>query len=121
MLFRSSWSGPCKDNYAHGQGKLTWFINGVKKDIYEGSMVRGWAEGNGKLTRKDGVYEGEWKHSLQNGQGRYQHEDGSWYEGSWQDGHPHGHGQMQTPEGKLFSGTWYHGEYEDERAPSNRT
>jgi len=116
-----SWNGPCKDNFAHGQGKLIWYMNGVQKEVYEGSMVRGWAEGKGKLTRNDGVYAGEWKNSLQEGKGRYEHEDGSWYEGAWSEGKPHGHGQMRTPDGKLFSGTWYHGEYEDERAPSNRT
>ena len=115
-----SWSGPCKDGFAHGQGKLIWYIDGDKKETYEGSMVRGWAEGKGKLTRSDGVYEGEWKHSLQNGQGHYLHEDGSWYQGSWQNGHPHGHGQMRTPDGRIFSGTWHHGEFEDERAPADR-
>jgi hypothetical protein len=56
-----SWSGPCKDNFAHGQGKLTWYMKGVQKEVYEGNMVRGWAEGKGKLTRRDGVYTGDWK------------------------------------------------------------
>ena len=115
------WNGPCKKSFAHGKGKLTWYIDGEKKQVYEGQMVQGWAEGKGKLTRKDGVYEGDWKHSLQNGYGHYAHEDGSWYVGDWLDGHPHGHGQMRTPDGRLFSGNWFHGEYENERAPLDRT
>jgi len=57
---------------------------------------------------------------LQNGKGRYQHEDGTWYQGGWKDGKPHGHGQMLTPEGKIFSGTWYDGYYEDEQPAENR-
>ena len=116
-----NWSGACKKGFANGRGKLIWFLDGQITGVYEGQMVDGWAEGQGKLTRKDGVYTGEWKNSLQNGKGHYKHDDGSWYEGAWKDGHPHGHGQMLTPEGKLFSGTWYHGEYEDERAPNNRS
>jgi hypothetical protein len=115
-----TWSGPCHQGLADGVGKLTWLINGEVTDVYEGQLVKGWAEGQGKLTRKDGVYTGEWKHSLQNGKGRYQHEDGTWYQGGWKDGKPHGHGQMLTPEGKIFSGTWYDGYYEDEQPPENR-
>ncbi len=115
-----SWTGACEQGLANGEGKLTWLINGVVTDTYEGQLVKGWAEGEGKLTRKDGVYTGEWKNSLQNGKGRYQHEDGTWYQGGWKDGKPHGHGQMLTPEGKIFSGTWYDGYYEDEQPAENR-
>ncbi len=114
------WSGGCKEGYADGAGTLTWFIKGRKTDVYEGSMVRGWAEGRGKLTRKDGVYTGEWKKSLQHGRGRYEHQDGSWYEGGWKDGQPHGHGQMRTPDGRMFSGTWHDGQFEDEGPAGNR-
>ena len=115
-----SWTGACEQGLANGEGKLTWLINGIVTDTYEGQLVKGWAEGEGKLTRKDGVYTGEWKNSLQNGKGRYQHEDGTWYQGGWKDGKPHGHGQMLTPEGKIFSGTWYDGYYEDEQPAENR-
>jgi len=115
------WVGACEQGYANGQGTLTWLINGEITDVYEGQLVKGWAEGEGKLTRKTGVYTGEWKNSLQNGKGRYQHEDGTWYQGGWKDGKPHGHGQMLTPEGKIFSGTWYDGYYEDEQIPDNRS
>ena len=115
------WTGACEQGFASGQGTLTWKINGETTDVYEGPLVKGWAEGEGKLTRKTGVYTGEWKNSLQNGKGRYQHEDGTWYQGGWKDGKPHGHGQMLTPEGKIFSGTWYDGYYEDEQIPDNRS
>ena len=73
-----NWTGACEQGLATGEGKLTWLINGIVTDTYEGQLVKGWAEGEGKLTRKDGVYTGEWKNSLQNGKGRYQHEDGTW-------------------------------------------
>ena len=60
-----NWTGACEQGLATGEGKLTWLINGIVTDTYEGQLVKGWAEGEGKLTRKDGVYTGEWKNSLQ--------------------------------------------------------
>ena len=55
-----NWSGACKKGKAHGRGKLIWFLDSQIIGVYEGQMVDGWAEGQGKLTRKDGVYTGEW-------------------------------------------------------------
>tara|TARA_S200000501_G_scaffold369660_1_gene409494 strand:+ start:2005 stop:2505 length:501 start_codon:yes stop_codon:yes gene_type:complete len=110
-----TWTGKCDNYLANGQGKLTWKIKGKVTNVYEGNMVKGWAEGKGTLTRETGVYKGEWKQSLQHGKGHYKHYDGSWYDGYWKEGHPHGHGQMLTPDGRLISGTWYDGVYEDEK------
>jgi hypothetical protein len=115
------WTGPCDQQLANGQGKLTWYLNGEVTDVYEGPLVQGWAQGLGKLSRKDGVYLGDWKNSLQHGNGRYQHQNGAWYQGQWKEGKPHGLGKMLTPEGKVFSGTWYEGVFEGEQDEDNRS
>lgn len=116
-----TWSGDCKDGFANGEGVLTWFVKGVKTEVYEGMMADGYAEGRGRLRRPSGVYVGEWKKSLQDGKGRYEDADGSWYQGEWSAGSPHGRGQMFTPDGKLLNGYWNNGEYEEEGAMPGRT
>ena len=116
-----TWSGECEKGYASGEGTLTWFRNGIKTEIYEGMMVEGYAEGRGQLKRAGSRYVGEWKHSLQDGRGRYEDADGSWYQGEWSEGQPHGRGQMMTPDGQLLRGYWNKGEFEDEGAMPHRT
>lgn len=115
------WTGGCKDGLAEGSGTLTWFTDGVKMEVFEGSMVAGYAEGKGKLARRNGKYVGEWKKSLQHGKGRYEHEDGSWYQGEWKDGSPHGKGQMLMPDGRLLKGYWHEGEFQDAGAMPGQT
>ena len=116
-----SWSGGCERGLANGEGTLTWFVNGVRTEVYEGMMVDGYAEGRGRLRSAGGSYLGEWKRSLQHGRGRYDDADGSWYQGEWSDGQPHGRGQMMTPDGQLLRGYWNKGEFEDEGAMPGRT
>lgn len=116
-----SWSGECRNGLANGEGTLTWFESGVKTEVYEGTMVDGYAEGRGTLRRGGSAYVGEFKQSLQHGRGRYEDADGSWYSGEWSEGVPHGRGQMLTPDGKLLKGFWNKGEYEDEGAMPSRT
>lgn len=116
------WSGECKNGFANGQGVLEWFMDGKPLDVFEGTLELGWAEGKGTLIREGGRYEGGWKRSMQDGQGRYDNADGSWYEGEWKEGQPHGRGQYQTPDGRLFSGTWTDGVYDgDMEYNPNRT
>lgn len=115
------WNGDCANGLANGEGTLSWFMKGIKTEIYEGMMVDGYAEGRGKLRSRGGVYVGEWKKSLQHGRGRYDDEDGSWYQGEWSDGQPHGRGQMLTPDGQLLRGDWNKGEFEEEGAMPSHT
>jgi hypothetical protein len=107
-----TWSGPCKDGFANGQGAVQWYLNGKEDDRYEGQVNMGWAEGHGVLTKVDGgKYDGDWKHSVQDGNGRYDAPDGSFYEGQWKNGKPHGQGQYRRPDGKVFIGEWVDGVY----------
>lgn len=116
-----TWSGECKNGFAHGEGTLTWFEKGVKVETYNGTMVKGYAEGRGRLVRGSGVYVGEWLKSQQHGKGRFEDADGSWYQGEWQEGQPHGRGQMLTPDGQLLKGYWNKGEFEEAGAMPGRT
>jgi hypothetical protein len=113
-----TWSGECKNGFAHGEGVLQWFVNGKADDRYEGNLASGWAEGQGVLTKADGTkYAGNWKDSMQSGTGRLDWPDGSWYEGQWRAGKPHGQGQYRRPDGKMFLGEWVDGEYEGDLDP----
>jgi hypothetical protein len=126
-----TWSGPCKDGYADGEGVVQWFLDGKEDDRYEGHVSMGWAEGHGVLTKVEGgKYDGDWKHSVQEGSGRYDAPDGSFYEGQWRNGKPHGQGQYRRPDGKVFIGEWVDGVYapdmerqqDDDEAPDpNKT
>lgn len=117
-----TWSGECSNGLADGEGVMQWFIDGKPLDRYEGSLKDGWAEGKGMLVREGGRYVGEWKHSLQDGNGRYDAPDGSWYEGQWKEGQPHGSGRYQLPDGRVITGTWvdgvYQGDMEDNEDPN---
>jgi hypothetical protein len=108
-----TWSGECKNGFAHGEGVLQWFLNGKPDDRYEGNLLMGWAQGKGVLIKPDGAkYAGDWKDSMQHGSGRLEWPDGSWYDGDWKAGKPHGHGQYRRPDGKMFMGEWVDGEFE---------
>jgi hypothetical protein len=107
-----TWSGGCKNGLADGEGMMEWFINGKPLDKFEGMLKDGWAEGKGTLIREGGRYAGDWKHSLQDGNGRFDAPDGSWYEGEWKEGQPHGSGKYQTPDGRVVTGTWEDGVFQ---------
>ena len=112
------WGGECRNEFAHGEGVLQWYLNGREDDRYTGNLNMGWAEGHGVLVQRDGgKYDGQWKNSSQDGSGRYDAPDGSWYEGQWKMGKPHGHGQYRRPDGKTFVGEWIDGVYEDDLEP----
>ena len=56
-----TWSGPCKDGYASGQGTLRWSVNGRLDAEFEGRYENGKRNGHGVLTTADGRrIEGEW-------------------------------------------------------------
>lgn len=113
-----TWSGPCKDGFADGDGVLTFYLAGKQHSRYEGTLKQGWAEGRGVLQLPDGSkYRGEWVRSAENGTGRRDWPDGSWYEGGWKDGRPDGQGQFRRADGKSFVGEWVDGVYEGDEEP----
>jgi MORN repeat len=56
-----TWSGPCKDGYASGQGVLRWTLNGKPDVEYEGQYENGKRHGHGVLKTPEGRrIEGDW-------------------------------------------------------------
>lgn len=106
-----TWSGKCRDGFADGEGVLEWYIGGLMEERYEGTLSRGWAEGVGTFTSRQGVrYQGQWKKSMQDGKGVSKSPDGSMYEGEWRAGKPHGRGTYRSPDGETIDGEWENGE-----------
>ena len=116
-----SWTGQCVNQFADGKGVLTWYLNGEVADVFDGQLVQGWAQGMGRLIRKNGIYIGEWKDSLQDGTGTQHMYNNTWYQGQWKQGKPHGQGKVKTLEGKVFSGTWNEGVFVGEQEQDNRS
>lgn len=114
-----------------GRGRVEW-NNG---DVFDGTLVRGKAEGRGAMSwRKTGSrYEGDWRNDLQNGRGTMVFGDGTRYEGDFVDGHltgrgrydyvgigehyegdvadgkPHGRGTYTWKSGDRYEGEWRDG------------
>lgn len=44
--------------------------------------------------KNDGVYEGEWKNAMRDGQGKYVWPDRSFYEGDWVEDKANGFGKL---------------------------
>lgn len=116
-----TWTGQCINQLADGKGVLTWYLNGEVADVFDGQLVQGMAQGMGRLIRKNGIYIGEWKDSLQDGMGTQHMYNDTWYQGQWKQGKPHGQGKVKTLEGKVFSGTWNEGVFVGEQDQDNRS
>ena len=60
-----TWSGPCTDGFASGQGHLRWTVNGKLDAEFDGSYENGKRNGHGVLTTADGRrIEGEWRNDV---------------------------------------------------------
>lgn len=80
---------------------------------YQGQMVNGLKDGQGKLWSDQTEYEGEWQADMQHGHGRQTWTDGRLYEGQYDSGRFSGTGRMvwQRDEGSLV----YEGHYKDDQ------
>lgn len=125
---RATWSGPCKDGFADGNGTLVWYskeqetvryegdvragrLHGQIYSIdrygsqYEGSYVRGKREGKGIWVAQDGTrYDGEFSASRFHGAGTIAYADGGRYSGQWKNGQFHGKGKAEYLGGVVFDG-----------------
>jgi hypothetical protein len=92
-----------------GRGRVEW-NNG---DVFNGTLVRGKAEGRGTMSwrRTGSRYEGDWRNDLQNGRGLMVFGDGTRYEGDFVDGHLTGRGRYDY----VAIGEHYEGEVADGR------
>jgi len=85
--------------------------------VYEGEMVGGKQEGEGKQVYPGGDwYEGRWRDGVPDGRGRLRYANGGMFEGMWRDGVPCGPGVLDLTEqgGVRVDGRWSNGKLEDE-------
>ncbi len=82
-----TWSGGCIDNYADGEGTLTWFENKNIVAVYTGQMQKGYVTGKGKYIYEGwGSSEGNFVNGTLQGQGRMLMLNGGKLEGNFVDG-----------------------------------
>ncbi len=135
-----TWSGSCKDGYAHGSGTLIWRYSADgerREETYAGDLRKGklhghgvfvwpngdrfeghWeddkANGYGVATWADGArYEGGWHADKRHGYGVYLDANGGRYEGGWKDNKPNGTGVWHGRDGDTFGGTWTNGCFDE--------
>jgi len=73
-------------------------------------VVIGEKQGQGSLTHKDCVYEGEFYNGLFNGAGKMTFANGDVFDGNWKDGLKHGKGELRQKNGKTYKGLYKNGE-----------
>lgn len=126
---RGTWSGPCADGYASGNGVLQWYRDDQPVGGYQGTLERGQPHGHGEYFMNDGgTYKGEFSHGRRSGKGvltfakggvltaqfdgehvtgdvDYTWPDGQHYHGAWNGG-PNGTGTMSYASGGSLTGDW---------------
>ena len=119
--------------------KLNYGIVKRGSTIYQGYVIDGKRQGNGKMRDSIGnIYEGTWRNdtlisgtctdSIGNryigffnqdaqpqGYGVYQSKDGTYYEGNWINGKRDGFGVAIAANNELKVGEWHHGHFHGER------
>ena len=101
----ATWSGPCVEGRAQGQGILEWFRDGRLTIRYSGQMEGGLITGRGEMTEYGSRYEGTWKDGeLREGVATYpggHRYSGKWDRGDWT------RGVLTVPGGYRFEDRWY--------------
>ena len=101
----ATWTGPCVEGRAQGEGVLEWFRDGRLTIRYSGHMEGGRITGRGELTEYGNRYVGSWKDgdlregvAIYPGGHRY---SGKWDRGDWT------RGVLTVPGGYRFEERWY--------------
>lgn len=107
----AKWTGPCKDGYADGEGKLQWSRLGKVESSYEGPMQRGRYHGVGYTSSvTNEQYEGHFVEGEREGFGIAVSEIGDRYDGHWKAGQMEGTGKMVYALGGSYEGEWRGGQ-----------
>ena len=105
-----SWSGPCKDGYAEGNGTLEWVDAASKHYRLEAEFVGGRVPGEGTLHMPDGsVYTGTLSNGVPDGQGFFSTADGTQYEGTFRMGKAEGMAEAFYANGNEYKGQFRNG------------
>jgi hypothetical protein len=129
----ASWFGACVRGFAEGPGRVQWYVDGSRTDLYEGDMRSGLMDGKGTYTWRNGDryigdfrankrhgqgvlifyngdrYEGDFRDGRQSGSGTYTWSGGNRYKGEFADGRPEGQGVFAFSAGGAFEGQWKNG------------
>lgn len=104
----ATWTGPCVEGRAQGQGVLEWYRDGVLAVRYSGQMEGGRITGQGELTQSGIRYDGAWNDDeLREGIATYP--DGRRYSGKWDRGRWI-RGVLTAPGGYRLEERWYEGQ-----------
>src|ERR1700744_4151107 len=124
-----TWSGPCIDGFAGGEGVLQWIVNGEPGTRLEGTFVGGKANGKGTKYQMGGTvegnfvdgrplghvvmtwangdkYEGDYATDGRTGKGVLTRANGDRYEGDFVNSKWTGHGKFTNADGAVYDGGW---------------
>ena len=108
--------GQAKDNFYHGEGRLT----SKKGDVIVGEFINGLPDGPISASMSDGEkYVGQMKEGEYDGYGELTRADGTKYAGFFKGGGYHGKGTLVTAKGEKFVGEFKDGEYVSTQAKQN--
>lgn len=106
-----TWSGDCRDGFAHGPGTIGWFRDGAPNGRYEGMVAAGRIVGEGTAHYPSGNhYTGQFRDGQPEGHGTLYFADGRRYVGLWRAGRPEGEGLMFAADGRATPQRWQAGE-----------
>ncbi len=109
----ASWTGPCEDGRAAGDGVLSWFESGRLLGRYEGMMHAGKLDGHGILhyRTKAGFdrFEGDFREGEPHGHVIYARAKGDRFEGDMVAGEIAGSGVHTAANGDRYEGTFEKG------------
>lgn len=99
------WEGPVQEGKAHGQGRLTRYVDGQQDYLFEGSCQQGIPTGKGKRTDANGrVLTGDFADGLPNGQHYVVWPNSTEYHGQLLGGRIHGEGRYVFSDKAVLQG-----------------
>src|SRR5690242_10870335 len=109
-----SWSGPCVDGLADGEGTLRSFNGGKLELDYTGTVKKGVLDGHGFIKFASGeTYDGDIRDGTLTGRAVYTWPNGDRYEGDYRQGHRTGKGKLIFGAKSRWPGDVYEGDFAD--------
>ena len=107
-----SWSGPCADGYADGQGTTVWIVDGKELSRSVGTYRAGKLHGPSLVTHATGIRrEGSWVDGVPQGWHKLRTPQGESREGQMKDGKTDGEWTTTYPDGTRYQTNYVNGEW----------